>query len=377
MKSSNIPFLGYILRAINIIAMLALLFAYLSQYVSPNSIWFLAFFGLSYPIWLFVNIYFVFHWAFNKKLFALFPLLILLLGYRMPGKYFRLDWNDKIFSESKSFKVMTYNVHDFNYYNLNKESGDSAVEMIMEFINANKPDIICFQEFYSNDRKNNFKRFKVFNDYKYYSRFNYNERSKSLYIVIYSKFPILHDAAIVNATDNKDITGIYADINVGEKIVRVFNVHLNSTQISSKAYLLKDEYNVDEKDMIKAATGAKAIAGRLRNGFKKRSLQADLLQQYFESSPYPIVVAGDFNDTPCSYVYRKISSKFVDSFIESGSGFCTTYRGPYPSFRIDYILHDDFILSNSFEKGSIKVSDHYPISCTMNFNKTENSNNGQ
>ena len=120
MKSSNIPFLGYILRAINIIAMLALLFAYLSQYVSPNSIWFLAFFGLSYPIWLFVNIYFVFHWAFNKKLFALFPLLILLLGYRMPGKYFRLDWNDKIFSESKSFKVMTYNVHDFNYYNLNK-----------------------------------------------------------------------------------------------------------------------------------------------------------------------------------------------------------------------------------------------------------------
>ena len=56
---------------------------------------------------------------------------------------------------------------------------------------------------------------------------------------------------------------------------------------------------------------------------------------------YPKIVVGDFNDVPVSYTYREISSGLNDAFVESGSGLETTYKGPFPSFRIDYILFSD------------------------------------
>jgi endonuclease/exonuclease/phosphatase family metal-dependent hydrolase len=78
-------------------------------------------------------------------------------------------------------------------------------------------------------------------------------------------------------------------------------------------------------------------------------------------SPYPVIVAGDFNDTPVSYSYRKIRKGLNDSFVSSGYGAGFTYRGKYPPNRIDYILYDNSLDCKVFNIFRIRYSDHYPI----------------
>jgi endonuclease/exonuclease/phosphatase family metal-dependent hydrolase len=100
---------------------------------------------------------------------------------------------------------------------------------------------------------------------------------------------------------------------------------------------------------------------RLKKGFVKRALQAQELKESINASKYPVIVTGDFNDTPVSYTYRSIRKGLNDSFFFflHGAGF--TYRGNYPPNRIDYILYDKKLTNSHFEIIKAKYSDHYPI----------------
>ena len=71
---------------------------------------------------------------------------------------------------------------------------------------------------------------------------------------------------------------------------------------------------------------------RLKRAFVKRAKQADLIEASINTSPYPVIVCGDFNDTPCSYAYNTISTTLKDAFVESGNGFGRSYIGAFPSF---------------------------------------------
>jgi endonuclease/exonuclease/phosphatase family metal-dependent hydrolase len=106
----------------------------------------------------------------------------------------------------------------------------------------------------------------------------------------------------------------------------------------------------------------RTISKSLKKGFAKRSMQAELLKSYINGSPFPVIVAGDFNDTPVSYTYRTVRRGLNDSFVTSGYGAGFTYKGNYPPNRIDYILYDDKLVNTYFEIRRAKYSDHYPIS---------------
>jgi endonuclease/exonuclease/phosphatase (EEP) superfamily protein YafD len=80
-----------------------------------------------------------------------------------------------------------------------------------------------------------------------------------------------------------------------------------------------------------------------------------------ENSRIPIIIAGDFNDTPASYIYQQATKMLCDPYVEQGRGFGTTYHGPYPAFRIDYILHSEDIKALSYKRIKTNISDHYPI----------------
>jgi len=374
----KISLFGYVFRVINLLAIISIFIAYFSRYISPNTLWFPAFFGLSYLILLIINIYFVFHWLYFRRWFILYPLIAIVLGFSLPLKYIGLGSNVEYTDKEKSFKIMSFNVHDFDSYSQTYSDENYALDAIFKHIQTENPDVICFQEFYSNPKKankDNFKKFRNETDYKYVTRYKYNNRSSYLFLVIYSKYPIVHDGYVNNASGNKDITGVYADMKFKNSLIRVYDVHLNSTQISSEAYLLKDDYDVTkEEDVKKAASGAKKIAGRMRAGYKKRALQSEILKKHIASSPYPVVLAGDFNDTPCSYSYQQISSDLTDGFVESGTGFSTTYGGVYPSFRIDYIFHDKYFSSQNYQRIKIKASDHYPIQAILILNEKGDEN---
>jgi len=103
------------------------------------------------------------------------------------------------------------------------------------------------------------------------------------------------------------------------------------------------------------------LSKSLKKGFVKRALQAQVVKGNINRSKYPVIVLGDFNDTPVSYSYRKIRKGLNDSFVNSGYGAGFTYRGNYPPNRIDYILYDDSLVNSFFEIKKVKYSDHYPI----------------
>ncbi len=58
----------------------------------------------------------------------------------------------------------------------------------------------------------------------------------------------------------------------------------------------------------------------MRHHTVQRNRQADLLTKAIAESPYPVIVCGDFNDTPASYAYRKISRSLQDCFLQAGAG---------------------------------------------------------
>jgi endonuclease/exonuclease/phosphatase family metal-dependent hydrolase len=104
---------------------------------------------------------------------------------------------------------------------------------------------------------------------------------------------------------------------------------------------------------------------KFRDAVIKRAEQATALRKSINKSPYPVIVCGDFNDTPVSYTYHTVKGDLKDSFIESGKGTANTYNGKLPSFRIDYILYSPVFTSYNFAVSSLNHSDHFPVSCDL------------
>ena len=92
-----------------------------------------------------------------------------------------------------------------------------------------------------------------------------------------------------------------------------------------------------------------------------RAKQAEILTNHIASSPYPVIVCGDFNDIPVSYTYRTLSQNLNDAFEKRGFGFGTTYSGNIPALKIDYILTAKRIKIFNCTILKVPYSDHYPM----------------
>jgi endonuclease/exonuclease/phosphatase family metal-dependent hydrolase len=86
---------------------------------------------------------------------------------------------------------------------------------------------------------------------------------------------------------------------------------------------------------------------------------------HIEKSPYPVIVCGDFNDSPISYCYQSFSDQLIDSFKEAGNGIGSSYAGTMPSYRIDYVFHSDEFKAIRYNTIKDKLSDHYPVTVEL------------
>jgi endonuclease/exonuclease/phosphatase (EEP) superfamily protein YafD len=108
---------------------------------------------------------------------------------------------------------------------------------------------------------------------------------------------------------------------------------------------------------------------RLKKSSKLRSTQTQTILTSIDNSPYPVIILGDFNDTPQSYTYQKLQEGRKDAFIERGTGWGATYLKPLPFLRIDYILHDDELTCTSYQSSSSIKSDHSLVEASFNISK--------
>lgn len=353
---------------LNMISIFFLLLSYLASFVSPDgNLWWLQLIALTFGFLLILNASFILYWILRKRNAFLYSTVVILLGYpRIFGIYEpRISSGEEpAKNDSTAFpvKVMSFNVRLFDLYNW--FHNNETREKIFEFLKKESPGIACFQEYYSSERKlsdfnNNALVPKVLDAPYSHIEYTVSLRDSDHWgIAIFSKYPIVKKEAVHFEKRGGNIF-IYADIKIGNDTIRVFNTHLESIRFRNEDYrYLSNLRNDVEQDEM---AGGIKILKRLKRAYAKRTRQVNILKAEIEKSPYPVIVAGDFNDTPSSYTYHKISDDLKDSFRECGSGFGKTYAGLFPSFRIDYLLHSENIYSAHYNTHREKISDHYPI----------------
>jgi len=289
------------------------------------------------------------------KFEALISVFVIALGFNHFLNYIQL-FNPKG-DKTGTFKVLSYNVHLFN--NLESRNGSNSQKKVLEFLKTQNPDILCMQEFYiSGNPAQAEEAVKASLGGKYYSHIKVLGSGKNRYygIATLSRYRIIKKGEIIHPSSSS--LTIYTDIIVQKDTFRIYNNHLQSFRLKEMERSLIEEITSENKETIGEV---KTISVSLKKGFVRRALQAQVLKDHISSSRYPVIVAGDFNDTPVSYAYRKIRKGLNDSFVNSGYGAGFTYKGNYPPNRIDYILYDNALVNSYFEIKKIRFSDHYPI----------------
>ncbi len=349
----------------------------LSIYIDPVQFYLFAFMGYIFPMVWGANIVSLIYWILKRKKQVLIPLLAIVIGWTQWQNSFQ--WRGKTVEDistlSRPLTVMSLNVKMFDYY---QWSGRADLqEKIFDYIRKKNPDVVCLQEFYSTNQKREFTKNYIIarlNSYSY-RHIGYIQRNTSgrgFGLATFSKYPIIGRQVL--KFENSTNFSIQSDIKVNGVTVRLFNNHLESMRLSSK------DINVIGKmksvDGFENEKGIKTVARKIGRAFKERALQAQMISRHIENSAYPVIVCGDFNDTPVSYVYQKMRGDLKDAFVESGKGFSGTYNGKLPSFRIDYILFDPKFEAYNFERDKLNLSDHFPIVTTINLN-VESSGEGK
>jgi endonuclease/exonuclease/phosphatase family metal-dependent hydrolase len=103
--------------------------------------------------------------------------------------------------------------------------------------------------------------------------------------------------------------------------------------------------------------------------FTFRARQARTVAAHIRECPYPVIVSGDFNDTPISYTYHILDKQLKDAFSEAGFGISNTYNGFIPLFRIDYVLYSRRFNAISYQCDPIELSDHFPVVAVLEWLK--------
>ena len=277
-----------------------------------------------------------------------------MLGWGFVSRYIQLS-GEKI--EKGDVKVISYNVKHFNGEgdNNQKENADK----IVAFLDDQNADIICLQE--ARLRKNSiFNLEKTVKSLESIRHYQYARSSTTYGSVTMTRYPIVNMGEI--RFDNSRNITIYTDVLIQRDTVRIINVHLQSYHIDPSRYSFIDSPGITEEEDLR---DLREMGHKFKKALQLRAEQVREIRKYIDDSPYHVIVCGDFNDTPASFSYHKIRGRLKDAFVSSGKGIGRTYVGKLPSFRIDYIFHNEGFQSFNFQTYNFRMSDHLPVSCEL------------
>ncbi len=337
----NLSITGKIFLIFNYIVALWLLVAFVTPYLPVGLMSVLSFNALIFPLLVLVNVLFVIFWLIKLKKYVLVSVLVLLINYgNLKALY---QWGGKHPIDPKGFSIMSYNVRLFNAYHWIRRKGVNVD--ISNYLKDQFPEILVLQE-YKRDKQTDFSQYS-------YKHIVLKGKRRKAGLAIYSKYKIIAKGNLnfKNTYNN----AIWADIVVNKDTLRIYNVHLQSYKV------VKPE-NLVEQDK-------KAVGNKFRRVFEKQYQQAALVAQHANKSLYPVVVAGDFNNTAFSASYHVLKDGRKDAFVEAGEGYGMTWRYKWVPLRIDFILPDEKRLQVlQFETlNNFRYSDHYPIKALLKF----------
>ncbi len=262
-------------------------------------------------------------------------------------------------------RFLSYNVHLFSWFE-NEKGIDNANKML-DYIAATGSDVVCLQEFlYHNSGtytlayiKEKLKSYP----YSHIEVLSHNRRVSKC-IATFSKYPIVEQKAV--KFDVPYHGAIISAINIKGTVYNVVNCYLKSNQLTEQEKDLTPDY-IGTKPADKSAQG---LISRVYNKLVKASLErcneAETVAREIEKINRNMIVCGDMNDIPASYVYRTMRGHMKDAMLLTHSfpnAGVTFHEGIY-NFRIDYFFISDNIKPCEFSIDKQPMSDHYPIQLT-------------
>ncbi|MET6999087.1 endonuclease/exonuclease/phosphatase family protein [Chitinophaga defluvii] len=349
---------------VNFGVVLLFLVACLAPYLSPSYFWPISFITLGFPFLLLLLVLFFICWLVFDYRYALLPLIALLLGWKSISSFiaFNMPATDKqVVNNPDNLNVMSYNVSQFGLYR--EKDSKYTRQAMFALIKKQQLDIACFQDFYTSEKKNDFNNREDISremqlPYRYFSSDFNRDGMQHWGSIIFSRYPIIAADKVKMSAGPKSESLIYADIVRNGDTIRIINMHLESYRFNQKDYYSIEKIKKQEDTGLVATKG---IVQKMRDAYIRRSQQADIVGDFIKQSPYPVIVCGDFNDTPASYTYFTIKGQLQDAFLKKGSGIGRTFGGLAPTLRIDYIFVDPGFRVNSFRKINSDLSDHYPV----------------
>ena len=252
-------------------------------------------------------------------------------------------------------KVMTYNTHAM----MIGEKLASKMEML-RYINNQDADVVCLQEVlvYKNPARLTLPALREAMSnypYTYYDFKRYNSH-RQFGNVVFSRYPLTNKNTI--RYESQSNISSQCDVQVGDQTIRLIVNHLESYG------LVKEDLHFDTLSMAEIKNSS--LVQKLQHAGKLRHQQAREVKRSIRQSPHPVVVVGDFNAIPLSYVYWKIKFGLRDCFLESSFGKLgsTIQKGPI-GIRIDYILCSRRLTPIKCEVDRVKYSDHFPVFATI------------
>ena len=351
----------FLVAAAFCINLVFLLLALSSPYYNPKYVWLPAFFGLFFKVFLTVHLFFilVFLIARLKRLF-IFSMIMILFCIPILVRTIALRAFKGADISSKHLTLMTYNVNSFTFFR------DSvSIFQIVDDIKNEKPDIICFQEYLMHPAYHQAVLSKIkAAGYNYYYEYitELIKPHNSVGQAIFSKIPFYNVQPI--PFKNTSNGAFSADFPYDNDTFRLFNVHFQSISLIDNEIKIPSslqDFKSPQKDYYWM------FFVKLRDAFRKRSYQALKVKEYAQNSPYKVIICGDFNDTPGSFLYRELTEKFDDTFLKTNFGLGSTFAGKIPLQRIDYVLMDPGIKPGITKVIHVGGSDHFPVVSTFAF----------
>ncbi|HLN53517.1 MAG TPA: endonuclease/exonuclease/phosphatase family protein [Lentimicrobium sp.] len=330
--------------------------SYSAGYIPPSVSVIFSLAGLGFPyIWITVLILFPILLMTRIKWLAFISLAI--LGITSP--VFMHHFGVQLNHEKNN---LPYSIYDFNTFGL--RDPDTASDQIKnqkafhEILNKGHYSLICLQEYPMKGSKHG-KFYQQLDEglhlpYKSLSSYYWDQKFTDYILVTASRYLILDEK--IFSYDSLNFA-MYSDIKFPEGVIRVYNVHFQSVKLTSERKLLMINRHIDPES---AFTQMVYALKKLRTAFHHREKQAKIIAESIRSSPYPVIIAGDFNDTPVSFVYRTLKRGMRDA--STSRGFKRTYKYSRFPLQIDYILNSREISTGNFKVINNNLSDHFAIS---------------
>ncbi|WP_027382778.1 endonuclease/exonuclease/phosphatase family protein [Epilithonimonas caeni] len=313
-----------ILTALHLAIIVLLFGTIMNAYIPPRVFGFLNLLSLGFPLLIIADILLLIFWIFSwRKRAVIF--LILSLFFIIPTRRWINYTPTK--KEVPNLKLISFN----------GKFGKFGDDEIYDYLNQQKPDVVFFQEY---DNK------------KPLDGFGYFENSKPI-TKIQSKFPIIESGPI--KTDANNGVCMFADIKINNKMIRFVNVYM-------EPFFLDKKMVKPTNDMDKNEEKARKVLHMLIPTFKKHQTQIDQIKDFINDSPYPVIVAGDFNAVPNSYEYYKVSEDLQDVFLKVGKGSGTSFHDFKFPLKIDHVFASESITAINYKVDrSVRISDHFPV----------------